>query len=238
MPDALRFEPFELAVADGHVVRGDLLRGRGPSYVYLHGMGSVRTGEKSASLAEFAAAAGRPFLRVDLRGHGESSGRIGTISVSELIDDAEQVLAKVGPAILVGSSLGGMLAAFAAGNRPELVIGLALLAPALGLIPNLGRRLDADGRLWTSDGRGFVVDQRVLDDAHALDESQLPPRLTMPTLIVHGTADDVIPAASSERFYAALPSRRKDLWLVPDADHRLNTVAAAIWPRLDALLGL
>ena len=61
MPDDLRFEPFELAVADGHVVRGDLLRGEGPSYVYLHGMGSVRVGEKSTGLAVITDASGSTF---------------------------------------------------------------------------------------------------------------------------------------------------------------------------------
>ncbi len=232
-----RFVPFALEVAPGEFLRGDALPGRPPAYVYLHGMGSLRSGEKSTSLAEHAAARGRTFVRVDLRGHGESTGRLGGVAVSELIADVEALLAHVGPAVVIGSSLGGLLAAHAAAHRPDLVRSLTLIAPALGLIPQLGKQLDAAGMLWTSDGRGFTVDQRVLDDAHALDEDSLPSRLTVPTLIVHGTADEVVPVQASERFFAAVASPRKELWLVAAGDHRLNTVAPRIWPRSDTLAG-
>jgi pimeloyl-ACP methyl ester carboxylesterase len=75
-----------------------------------------------------------------------------------------------------------------------------------------------------------------LADARAIDERSLPRRLAVPTLLVHGTADDVIPQLVSERFFQALAHPQKELWLVPGGDHRLADVADAIWPRLDALL--
>ena len=117
--------------------------------------------------------------------------------------------------------------------------GLCLLAPAFGLMANLDRRLDAEGRLWTNNGIGFVVSPHVLADARSLaaSERDLPTRIHVPTLVVHGTADDVVPATSSERFASALRTVRHDLWLVPGGDHRLSDHAAAIWRRLDDLLG-
>lgn len=228
--------PFRLDLGDGEHVVGDELPGRGPTYLFLHGLGSVRTGEKSNSLLAHAETRGRAFLRIDLRGHGASSGRLGKVAISELIADVVRVLESRGPAVVVGSSLGGLVGAHAAAARPELVTGLALLAPALGLMANLADRLDGQGRMWTREGQGFTVEPRVLADAKALDEKGLPGRLRVPTLVVHGTADDVIPHRASERFFAAIAAPRKDLWIVPEGDHRLNTVAAAIWPRLDALV--
>jgi pimeloyl-ACP methyl ester carboxylesterase len=227
---------FRLDVGVGEFVCGDELSGDRPAYVYLHGLGSVRAGEKSASLMAHAARQGRGCLRFDMRGHGESSGKLGRTLVSDLIADAIAVLQQTGPAIVIGSSLGGLVAAFAAAARPELTRCLVLLAPAFGLLPNLSQRLDPMGRMWTREGQGFRVEPPVLADAAALDERALPKRLTMPTLVVHGTADDVVPYRQSERFHAALAAHTKDLWLVPDGDHRLNAVAAAIWPRADRLL--
>ncbi|MCB9877820.1 MAG: alpha/beta fold hydrolase [Planctomycetes bacterium] len=226
-------ETFRIELGDGHFVVGDERRGAGPCYVFLHGLASVRAGEKSTSLLTHAAAAGRGFVRFDLRGHGESSGRIGRVAVSELIADTIAVLERTGPAWLVGSSLGGLVGAYAAAARPDLVRRLALLAPAFGLMPRLRERLDPQGRLWTSQGDGFHVEERVIADALALDERGLPARLSVPTLLVHGTADETIPPVVSQHFFAAMQTPHKQLWLVPDGDHRLNTAAAEIWQRLD-----
>lgn len=228
--------PFEFRTGDGGIVRGDALGGDEPGYVYVHGLGSARGGAKSESLLTHARGIGRAFLRIDQRGHGESSGELGEVTIGELIVDLIAVLERTGPRRLVGSSLGGLVAAFAAAARPELVHGLCLLAPALGFLHDLEGRLDADGRMWTSTGVGFRVTARVLDDARRLDDRQLPARLPMPVLLVHGTADEVVPPAASERFFAALPHTRKDLWLVAGGDHRLDLAAAAIWPRFDRLL--
>lgn len=228
--------PFRLELGSGHHLAGDELAGTGPCYLFLHGLGSVRSGVKSESLLAHARARGRAFLRVDLRGHGASSDRIGQAKISTILADVARVLEHTGPAVIVGSSLGGLVGAHVAAAHPERVCGLALLAPALGLMNNLAERLDAGGRLWTSDGRAHVVTAEVLADARALDERTLPQRLRTPTLLVHGTADDVIPARASEHFFAAMTHPHKELWLVPGGDHRLAAVADAIWPRLDELL--
>lgn len=229
-------QPFRFDLGGGEFLVGDELPGTEPGYVFLHGLGSVRNGEKSTSLLAHAAAAGRACLRFDMRGHGESSGRIGQVPVGALIADAIAVLERRGPSIVVGSSLGGLVGAHVAAARPDRIAGLALLAPALGLLADLPRRLDPHGRLWMADGRGYRVEPHVLADARALDERGLAARLDVPTLVVHGTDDEVIPPVASERFFAALRTARKELWIVPGGNHRLNTVAAPIWTRLDRLL--
>jgi pimeloyl-ACP methyl ester carboxylesterase len=227
--------PFRLDLGDGAFVAGDELPGAPPAYLYLHGLGSVRAGEKSGSLLEHARARGRALVRVDLRGHGESSGRLGQVTIRELANDVERVLAQLGSAVVIGSSLGGLLAALAAAACPERVAALALIAPAFGLVTSLAQRLDPCGRMWTNEGHGFVVDSRVLADAATIDEGALPARLRVPTLVVHGTADEVVPARVSERFAEALASVHKELWLVPGGDHRLADAAPLVWARLDAL---
>ncbi len=229
-------QPFRLDLGGGQFVVGDELPGAGPAYLYLHGLGSVRAGEKSASLLEHARARGRTLVRIDLRGHGASSGRIGEVTISELIDDVARVCVHLGRAVVVGSSLGGLVGAFAAAARPDAVTALALIAPAFGLAAGLAQRLDPHGRMWTNEGLGFRVEARVLADAAALDEAALPSRLRVPTLVVHGTRDEVIPARASERFVDALAAPVKELWLVPDGDHRLAAAAPLAWARLDALV--
>lgn len=227
--------PFCLELSGGGRVVGDERDGDAPRYVFLHGLGSTRVGEKSASLLEHARARGRGFLRFDMRGHGASSGQLGRVKVSELIDDAVRILQRTGPAVVVGSSLGGLVAAHAAAARPDLVERLALLAPAFGLMPALSQRLDARGFLQLENGSGFHVTHEVRADAESLDESSLPAQVGAPTLIVHGTDDDVVPRRASEWFAAAKSTGATQLWIVEGGDHRLNDVASEIWRRTDAL---
>lgn len=227
---------FQLEVGGGHRIVGDRCPGSRPGYLFLHGLGAGRFGEKSDSLLRHALANGRAFARYDARGHGDSTGMLGRITVGELIADAVTVLEHLGPAVVVGSSLGGLIGAFAAARRPELATGLCLLAPAFGFLGALERALDPQGRLWTTDGRAFPVAAEVLADARTHDEQNLPARLSMPLFVVHGDRDEVVPPSRSERFCAAVPHPRRELWIVPGGDHRLDLVTDRIWPRLDRAL--
>lgn len=230
-------ETLTLAPEPGERVVLDRLPGAAPAYVFLHGLGSVRAGEKGNALLAHARTRGRGFLRFDFRGHGQSSGRIGYTTIGELVRDAIAVLDLAGPAILVGSSLGGLVAALVAAQQPERVAGLVLLAPALGFLHRMERRLDATGHLRTSEGLSFPVHPRVLADAAALDEPGLPGRIRATTLLVHGADDVVVPPALSRRFFADLAPGRHQFWLVPGGDHRLNREIGAILQRMDDLLG-
>lgn len=227
--------PFRIELPGCHHLVGDELPGDGPAYVFLHGLGSTRAGEKSESLLRHARARGRGFIRFDMRGHGDSSGALGRVTVTELVEDAVRVLERTGRAVVVGSSLGGLVAAHAAAARPDLIERLALLAPALGLMPRIREQLDEDSVLHMPGGHSFFVEQRVCDNAEALDERSLPREIRAPTLVVHGDADEVIPQQVSAQLFAALGSEAKQLWIVDGGDHRLSDVADDIWRRVDAL---
>ena len=69
-------------------------------------------------------------VRFDLRGFGQSPPAVGTFSLSgdvaELLDELE-----LGPATLIGVSLGGSLAMETTIARPDLVSRLVVVAPGL-----------------------------------------------------------------------------------------------------------
>ena len=216
--------------APGAALAGDHLPGAPPAFVYLHGLSSVRAGEKSDALLRRAAARGRAFARFDFRGHGTSSGEIGRITLTDLIADTETVLRHVGRSVLVGSSLGGLVGALTAARRPDLVAALVLLAPAFGFLPRLAahERTGEGLILVTSEWSEIRLHPGVLEDARLYDEEQLPAQLPMPVLVAHGEHDEVVPAAASQQFFAHVPHARKELWIVPGGDHRLNREIDAI----------
>jgi pimeloyl-ACP methyl ester carboxylesterase len=219
----LRLQP-----APSHHVVADHLPGDASALVWLHGLSSTRRGEKSDALFAHARDRSREAWRFDFRGHGESSGRFGEVGLSDLIDDCICVLRESGPACLVGSSLGGLVAAWVAARQPELVTGLVLLAPAFWFLPRLRARLHGEATLRLPNGAVFEFGAAVLDDIESFDESALPGAIHQPVLCVHGALDDTVPVAASEQFVGKLPHDRKRLLVLPEGDHRLNREIDAI----------
>jgi len=79
-------------------------------------------------LARRLAALGHPTLRYDLRGHGRSPRPPGDWGLAELAEDAARLIGEWGrgPVVMVGLSLGGLVAQQLAATRPELLSGLVL----------------------------------------------------------------------------------------------------------------
>ena len=147
------------------------------------------------------------------------------------------------PAVLMGSSLGGFVAALFAARHPALVQRLVLLAPALGFAERWKQRFSADELAeWKRHGwksfphYGSKRQERlgytfVEDALHYEGE----PNFTQPTLILHGTGDDVVPVDVS-RDYA---SRHANVTLKEFASgHELTDVTAGLWHETAAFLGL
>jgi esterase len=102
----------------------------GAPVVFLHGVsGSSRTYDwLPGEITD-----GRRIVRVDLRGHGRSDRAPGTYVIDRYGEDAVAVLREVvgRPAVLVGHSLGGVVAWWVAQRDPDLVAAALLEDPPL-----------------------------------------------------------------------------------------------------------
>ncbi|MFE5307644.1 alpha/beta fold hydrolase [Isoptericola sp. NPDC056605] len=112
--------------------------GSGPLVVAVPGMGDLRS--TYDDLVPALVAAGHRVVVADLRGHGDSDTTFTThgdiATGTDLVALVEHLDA--GPAVLVGSSMGGSAAVWAAAERPELVRALVLVAPHLREVASPG----------------------------------------------------------------------------------------------------
>lgn len=100
--------------------------GEGPAIVFVHGL-LMRWQDWSATMAGFA---GRwRTIAVDLRGHGKS-GRSDCYRVVDYVGDVREYLRSLGqPVVLVGHSLGALVALGVAADEPTAVRALVLEDP-------------------------------------------------------------------------------------------------------------
>ncbi|MBY8829016.1 alpha/beta fold hydrolase [Hephaestia mangrovi] len=205
--------------------------GASPTVVFLPGYASDMSGTKAVALEIWARETGRAFLRFDYRGCGESPGAFEDFTLADWRDDALAMLDTItGPAVLVGSSMGGWLMLLAAIARPEKVAGLVGIAPA----PDF-----TDWGFTDAQKRDFAAHGRVLEESPYSDQPTVTTRAFWeagerlhvldgeiaydgPVRIVQGQADRDVPWARAPLIAGALRSADVQTWLVKDGDHRMS----------------
>jgi pimeloyl-ACP methyl ester carboxylesterase len=165
--------------------------GRGPTVVLVHGLGSRRT--HWLATARQLAATHRVVL-VDLPGHGETA-MPAPFSLERAVESLHLGLAETrGPVVLVGHSLGGLVAAVEALEHPERVRALVLVETALRPQVEgedrdaLLRALDDDysGLLraaYLAFGRDSLQGARLHAEVAALDSSVIKPWIRLATTV-------------------------------------------------------
>jgi uncharacterized protein len=180
--------------------------------LYLHGFASGPSSRKATALVEHFAAHGLAVAAPDLTPGPDGFERS---SPQSMLAVAERTLAGgAGPHAIIGSSLGGYLAALLA-SRDRRVERLVLLAPAFRLFERWEARLaPADLEAWRT--RGLEVDHYATGTRRRVGwqfhegAAGLPPfpAVEVPSLVITGRQDETIPLADVEAWVARTPTAR------------------------------
>jgi uncharacterized protein len=202
--------------------------------VYLHGFASSPASRKAHFFTEQLRQLGCLVSVPDL-----AEGDFERLTVSAQLRVIERA-AGHNPIILIGSSLGGYLAALYAARHPE-VDRLVLLAPAFDFhrlwIAELGpERVTAWKETGTirvfhyGAGRELPLGYEFLEDASDFEPF---PDFCQPALIFHGNHDEAVPVIFSSKFVEAHANAR----LVRlESGHELTDVLDEIWCRSQKFL--
>lgn len=130
------FHRVQVAAPGGPNLVGDLtwVAHGAPGVLVIHGHGSTRVNH--ADFCERVAAAGMNALAIDLRGHGESDGRMDAGVLDDVRAGLDLLVERGATRLGVrGSSLGGFLALLAASHPP--------VGAVVAICPTTGARLAA-----------------------------------------------------------------------------------------------
>lgn len=205
------------------------------NYVYLHGFASSPQSRKAQFFRDRLAQRGIPLAIPAL-----DENNFAHLTISRMLAVVEQHAAHEN-VTLFGSSLGGYLAALFAQRHPERVRGLVLMAPAFRLAERWAARIGAETTArWEATGtmdyfhygekRDLPLHWNFLADARRYDAY---PPITPPTVIFHGSADDVVPLEDSLEIAARHPHVRLQ---VMHSDHELGDCLEEMWQQTDLFL--
>ncbi|MBC7880004.1 MAG: esterase [Anaerolineae bacterium] len=206
-------------------------------YLYLHGFASGPRSKKGRFLQAQFQNLGISLKMLDL-----NQPSFETLTVTSQLAVLEANLSEE-PATLLGSSFGGLLAVLQA-IRDSRIEKLVLMAPALQFIKGWQKDLgEATIALWRATGQmpvyhyGYGMERNlkpdILDDAALYDENQLT--RPIPTLILHGHQDTVIPVERSQIFAQNRPYVNLKIF---ETDHSMESVLEPLWHEVATFCGL
>ncbi|GAB4344705.1 MAG: alpha/beta hydrolase [Desulfobulbaceae bacterium] len=211
-------EDINIRVADGVTVGTRFFSAnlQAPTILFFHGNGE--TVPDYDDIGPIFTSLDINFLIADYRGYGWSDG---SPSASALIRDGRTILETLsgrlkqagysGKLFVMGRSMGSAPAIDLAAGHADMLAGLIIesgFADTVPLARTLGIDLPAMG----------ITEEDGFNNARRIEQVMIP------TLILHGARDSLIPLWHAEKLHAACGARSKELQVIPGADH--NSVMA------------
>jgi uncharacterized protein len=172
-------------------------------------------------------------FRFDFSGSGESDGNFEDMTVSGEIAEAKRILEyvqghdQVDPTriSLLGISLGGLIASIVAGDLPQAVEKLVLLAPAGNMneiVAHMASQLGVDLAEPYFDRQGDLVGRNFAVDIETIHGFERAKPFQKSVLLIHGTEDMSVPYAVSLRYKDEVYGNHATVRIVEGADHTFN----------------
>ena len=194
-----------------------------PMVIFCHGFSGTKDGPLFELVCDTLQTHGIASIRFDFNGHGESEGEFKDMTVPNEIEDAKKVveyvrdLRWVSDLAIAGHSQGGVVASMTAGQLSEeqgepAFKAVVLMAPAAVLREDairgntMGKQYDPfDPGEYVELWGGLKLGGNYIRTAFSLPIYETAAKYQGPALIIHGTADRVVPYTYGERFHQIWP---------------------------------
>jgi pimeloyl-ACP methyl ester carboxylesterase len=195
-----------------------------PRIVYLHGFASSPQSSKAQFFRRRFTECG---VTIDTPRLDE--GNFEALTITGQLSVIDRAVAG-SPAILMGSSLGGYLAALYAARHPEIE-RLVLLAPAFQF-PRRVRQFYSTPIFHYGYQRQMPLGYQIVEDAANYEDE---PAFPQPALILHGINDSAVPASISTAYTAIHPNVTLHLM---ESGHELTDVLDPMWDLVREFLSM
>jgi pimeloyl-ACP methyl ester carboxylesterase len=205
-----------------------------------HGVTGNKDRPFVVALADAVSASGTNVIRFSFAGNGDSGGEFRDCTISKEVDDLQAVLSVVGEknyrAIYAGHSMGAAVGVLTAAkdSRIKFLISLAgMVSTEKFYDTEFGEETPDTGCMWEEPdcplSSAFKND---LKDIHSTAPQAA--QITVPWLLVHGTADDVVLIDDSQEAHS-LATGPKKFVEIEGANHVFSEDGQK--PMIEAVIG-
>lgn len=199
-----------------------------PIIILVHGFNSGKNSSTNIALVEKLNKNKISSFRIDLFAHGESEGDFKNLTQSEAVDDVIQAVkylkslgyVKIG---LEGSSFGGLATIMAASKSKDIYL-IALKCPVSSYFEfkkYTNKKLIEN---WRKNGYSYRQGKKLnftfYQDIKNNIAYNIANKIKIPTLIVHGDADNEVPVEQSIKLSKLIPNCQ--LKIIKTAGHRFQ----------------
>ncbi len=206
---------------------------RTPIIIIVHGFISSKDSKSYIPLVRNLTKAKIATFRIDLFGHGESEGDFSEITITKGKDSVLAAIKfikakgylKIG---LLGSSFGGISSIIASSQTKDLFC-LGLKAPVTDWLkisfpsrPGVLEKWQKQGCINYGEHEDYQPKLKygIVEDAKKQIAFNVAHKIAIPTLVVHGDEDDIVPYEGTEKFVKMLSNGF--LHTITGANHRFT----------------
>lgn len=198
-----------------------------PVIILCHGFTTSKEGSTYIQLEQILNKQQIATFRFDFFGHGESEGSFEDITISQAVDDIQNAIkylktkgfSQLG---LVGASFGGMSSIMAASKQNDLFV-LVLKSPVSDYLEvETKRKTKEEMEDWKTKGwilhKNRKLKYTFVEDFLNNKAYEVAKNIKVPTLIIHGDADETVPIEQSTRLANGIQNCK--LEIIVGADHK------------------
>lgn len=195
----------------------------GALVVLGHGVTGNKDRPLLVALADGLAARGWPCLRISFSGNGDSEGKFEESTITKEMDDLSAVLLTVPQEkriAYVGHSMGAAVGVLTASRRMDIqaLVSLAGMTHTAEFVEReFGDVEPGKGCMW--DDEDCPLSEAYVEDLKSICNTLgAASKIIQPWLLIHGTADDVVPLKDSQDAFEAATCS-KEFMEIPGAGH-------------------
>jgi len=204
--------------------------------VFFHGFMSDMVGAKPRSIEQFCRKQKVNFLKFEYSGHGKSKGAFIEGNISRWTNDALQIIKKKNgknkKLIFIGSSMGSWIALNLFLYFKKQIKGFIGIASAPEFLEELMwkkfnkkiKKIIMNKKIYYLNYGDFIypITKNLILDGRKNKILNNKINLDIPTVLFHGSKDEVVPVSVSKRILKISKKSFKKLIVIKNGDHSLS----------------
>ena len=219
-----------------YILKKKTKNGLKKSIVFLCGYRSDKKGKKADLIENLRKDYGFEYLRFDYSGHGESSGDINNLFISDWVNESKVLIENKTnyPVILIGSSMGGWIAFYLSLVIKKKLLGIVGIASAFDFTSRILKNLSTveykkykykkEIKLSSNYSKSpYIFTNKFINNAKKFLLLNKKIKIKKKAILLYGLKDTSVDLESQIKFLNKLTHAETSLIISKNSNHRMSS---------------